>query len=211
MEMLAMESAQGIRRVVATPHFAARYDRPEAFLEERQRSAEQLRSAMAGRTDLPEIRLGAEVFFFRGISDSEFLPRLAMEGSKCVMIEMPPGPWPEEYFRELGEIRRKQGLTPIIAHIDRYIRPFRTFSIPERLGELPVLVQANGEFFLNRRTGAMALKMLKNGQIHLLGSDCHDLSSRKPNLGDALKRIEDKLGWDALLRMQSLEQVLFDL
>ena len=68
----------------------------------------------------------------------------------------------------------------------------------ERLEELPVLIQANSEFFLRRNTSRMALKMLRQGQIHLLGSDCHNLSSRKPNLGPAIGAIEKKLGSEAL-------------
>ena len=64
--------------------------------------------------------------------------------------------------------------------------------------ELPVLIQANSEFFLRRNTSRMALKMLRQGQIHLLGSDCHNLSSRKPDLGAAVERIISHLGEEAL-------------
>jgi protein-tyrosine phosphatase len=78
--------------------------------------------------------------------------------------------------------------------VDRYIGRFRTYGIPERLEQLPVLVQANAEFFLEKSTAAMALRMLKKDQIHLLGSDCHNRSSRKPNLDEALKVIEKRLG-----------------
>ena len=70
-----------------------------------------------------------------------------------------------------------------------------------RLADLPVLVQANGEFFLERRTAGMALRMVKAGQIHLLGSDCHNLSDRKPNLGPAVEKIRRRIGEDALRRI----------
>ena len=36
--------------------------------------------------------------------------------------------------------------------------------------------------------------MLEKNQIHLLGSDCHNLSSRRPDLGGALKLIEKRMG-----------------
>ena len=101
-------------------------------------------------------------------------------------------------YRELEGIREKQGLTPIIAHVDRYIRPFHTYKIPARLEKLPVLVQANASFFLERGTRGMALKMLRAGQIHLLGSDCHNMDSRRPNLGQAVEIIQSKLGKDPL-------------
>lgn len=199
LQMLSLSADQGIRRMVATPHFYPSYSTPETFLEARNRALRQLQGAV--NPGLPEIIPGAEVYFFRGISDCEFLPDLAIGDSRCIMIEMPPAPWPGEFYRELEAIPAKQGLTPIIAHIDRYIRPFKTFSIPERLEELPVLVQANAEFF---RTN-LAMRLLKRGRIHLLGSDCHNLTDRKPNLADAIKRIQTKLGPDALKNIEELE------
>ena len=90
-------------------------------------------------------------------------------------------------YRELQDIHYKQGLVPIVAHVDRYIRPFKTYDIPRRLADMPVLVQANASFFQNRMTRSMAMRMLQQGQIHLLGSDCHNLTSRAPNLDQAVR------------------------
>lgn len=196
--MLTMAAEQGIRCVVATPHFYPGYDRPERFLENRARAEAELLEAMKDRQNLPEVIVGAEVYFFRGIGQSELLPELTIQGKRCILLEMPPAPWSEDIYRELEEIWDKWGVTPIIAHIDRYIAPFRTDGIPERLSRLPVLVQANAEFFLGKFTGPMALRMLKKDQIQLLGSDCHNLTSRKPNLGQALEKIRQKLGQETV-------------
>ena len=96
----------------------------------------------------------------------------------------------------------------IIAHIDRYIGRFRTFGILKRLAELPVLIQANAEFFLNKSTSSMAIRMLRNGNIHLLGSDCHNLKNRKPNLGDAQAIIYKCLGARATELINRYEQIV---
>ena len=206
LEMLRLEARQGVDAVVATPHFYPDRDDPEGFLKKRAMAAATLRRELVVQPGLPKILVGAEVHFFRGISDSSFLPWLAIGKSGCVMVEMPPPPWPEEFYRELEQIRIKQGLIPIIAHVDRYIRPLRTYGIPERLAKLPVYVQANAEFFLDKRTAPMAMKLLKAGQIHVLGSDCHNLTSRKPNLGDALQAIQEKLGKDPLIQIRKMER-----
>ena len=203
--MLQLEAEQGITHVIATPHFYPRHDTPERFLERRARAEEALRTEMANHSGLPEVGVGAEVHFFRGMSESEILPRLTIREKHCILIEMPPSPWPESAYRELEGIWEKHGITPVIAHIDRYIGPIRTYHIPERLAELPVLVQANADFFLNRSTALMALRMLKMDQIHLLGSDCHNMSSRKPNLGIALQEIRRRLGEDMLSRIREYE------
>ncbi len=206
LAMLRMESEQGISRIVATPHFYSDRDHPKAFLARRNQAEQALRMELAHFQGMPELWMGAEVSYFRGMSESESLPLLAVRECRCVLIEMPSAPWPEEAFRELEAIRNRQGLLPVIAHIDRYISPFRPWSLLERLSELPVLVQANADFFCGFRTGSMAMKMLKADQIQLLGSDCHNLSSRKPNLGDAVSRIHQKLGKKALNRVEQYEE-----
>lgn len=209
LEMLRTISAQGIRYVVATPHFNARRDTPEAFLDRRNRAEIRLRRAMAQEPGLPKLTVGAEVAYFRGISEWEALPELTIRGTKYLLIEMPTAPWTEAMYAELEAIRKNRGITPVIAHVDRYIRPLFTHGIPKRLAQLPVLVQANAEFFLTPGTSGMALRMLKGEQIHLLGSDCHNMADRKPNLGDALTLIREKLGPGALRKIQKQEKQIW--
>ena len=156
----------------------------------------------------PNLYLGAEVHYYAGMSNSEELRRLTVGNTPYILVEMPVRPWNDRDYRELEQIHRNLGLIPIIAHLDRYIGPFRTHGIPKRLATLPVLVQANAEFFLERPTSAMALRMLKKGSIHLLGSDCHNMKSRKPNLGDALEWIRRKLGKDIVTALNENAQMV---
>lgn len=208
--LLQMQAQQGVRHVIATPHFYANHDHLELYLTRRERAVQRLAQEMAKYTDLPEIHVGAEVLFYTGMSESEDLSRLAISDTRHILIEMPHPPWTEEMYRELEMIYTRQGLTPIVAHIDRYISRFRTFQIPQRLEGLPVIVQANAEFFLNRHSCSMALRMLRNRQIHLLGSDCHNVTTRKPNLQEALTLIEKRLGRGAVALIAEWEQaVLF--
>lgn len=198
LALLSMEAEQGIRHVVATPHFYAQHDRPEAFLARRAEALARLQAAMADRPELPELHVGAEVHYFRGISNSDKIMELRIGKSQCILVEMPHGSWTEEMYRELRAIWENFGVTPVIAHVDRYISPWHTHGIPGKLEQLPVLVQANASFFIDRKTRSMALKMLRRGQIHLLGSDCHDLKHRPPQLGQAAQIIESALGQKTL-------------
>ena len=109
-------------------------------------------------------------------------------------------------YHDLELIHRHFGLTPIIAHIDRYVKPFHARRVLNRLDELPVLVQANAEFFLSKATVNMALRMLKKDQIHLLGSDCHNMTDRKPNLGEAIDLIQKRIGKYAVDRLNQHQQ-----
>lgn len=205
VKMLRMEAQQGITHVVATPHFYAQQDKLEHFLRRREQAKKLLQREMEKHPGLPEICLGAEVHYFRGISEAEFLNQLTINQNRCLLLEMPAPPWNEGVYRELEAIWVRREILPIIAHIDRYISPWKTYKIPQRLAQLPVLVQANASFFTRRKTASMAIKMLKAGQIHLIGSDCHDLSERKPDMGAAVERIRKKLGEDALARINEYE------
>lgn len=204
LEMLRLERQQGIRRVIATPHFYGWRDTPEAFLKKRNDAELLLRGSLLATPGLAAVSVGAEVSYFRGISESEAVPELTIRGTEYLLMEMPQAPWTDGMYAELQALHDR-GLVPIIAHVDRYIRPFKTYGIPEKLAQLPVLVQANAEFFLSRDTSAMALRLLKAGKIHLLGSDCHNLTSRSPNLGPALELIQRKLGREALGRIREHE------
>ncbi len=209
VEMLKMEAAQGIKTVVATPHFYAQHHRPEIFLEKRAQAESSLREAMAGHSGLPELKVGAEVYYFNGISDSDALLELTIDKKRYILLEMPMPPWSERIYKELEHIWIKQNLVPIVAHIDRYIAPLRTYGILKRLEELPVMVQANADFFLEKATRRMAFRMLKQGRIHLLGSDCHDLKDRKPNLGDAVKLICRQFGTGMIEYLNANEGEIF--
>lgn len=207
VRMLDAMYAQGIRRVAATPHFYANHDSPERFLRRRAAAAEKLRQAW--KWEDMELRIGAEVHYFDGISDCEALQDMAIEGTDLILVEMQSAPWSERCFDELQGIRHKRGLIPVIAHLDRYITPVRQFGIPAKLANLPVLVQINGEALLHRGSRSMVLKMLRGGNVHLLGSDCHSMGSRKPNLGDAWKILNDKLDSQALESLTDLEESLW--
>lgn len=208
LDMLRRQAEQGIDRVVATPHFYARHDNPARFLARRAESASRLREAMCTESGLPELALGAEVHYFSGISHCDVLHELTIGRKRCILIEMPPPPWTESMYRELEGIHTHQNLLPVIAHVDRYIRPLRTHRIPQRLAELPVLVQANGEFFLERRTQKMAMELLREGRIHVLGSDCHNLTDRAPNLAAAVHEIRRCCGEESLGRIREYEQMI---
>ena len=204
--MLQKLAAQGIDHVVATPHFYAHRDTPDRFLARREKALQHLRQEMEKHTGLPRITMGAEVYYFPGMSNSECLPALTIGDTDYILIEMHDSPWTENMYRELENIRIRQGLIPVIAHVDRYITPLRQHGIPERLRNMEVIVQANGEFFLDWRTRRLAMQLLQGGYIHLLGSDCHNLTNRAPNLDKAVKAIQKKLGDKPLQRIGHYER-----
>ncbi len=205
LTMLEMWQRQGIDRLCATPHFYAEHTTPRRFLENRNAACESLRTAMHAKGIEIPILLGAEVRFFDGIGNASELPALCLEGTELLLVEMPFTRWTERMLHEIDEIRRR-GLQPVAAHIERYLdlNPRRTI---ERFLDMDILIQCNAEFFLSRHTARKALRMLADERIHFLGSDAHNITSRTPNLGPALDRIERKLGPRALDRLVRMEEL----
>lgn len=208
--LLRLEAQQGVEHVVATPHFYPHHQSPEAFLEKRSRAEELLRQEMKNHEGLPQLSVGAEVYFFHGMSQSDCLSPLTIGQKPCILLEMPESVWTESMYNEMAEICIQRGITPIIAHVDRYLRPMRGDKIVKHLETLPVMVQANASFFLQRATVGKACRMLRKGQIHLLGSDCHNLTSRAPNLSDAVSCIRNRLGEDMIRQIVHHEASILD-
>ena len=102
-------------------------------------------------------------------------------------------PWYDGLFHQLYDLMNATGLTPLIAHIDRYW----TIQKPERLRKLMGMglpVQLSAEALLRLTTRSRALKALRTDRTWLLISDCHSLRTRRPNLGEGLALAERKLG-----------------
>lgn len=183
LAMLRASARQGVDCVAATPHFYPMENTPERFLDQREEAAERLRAAW--QPGLPKLLLGAEVYFFEGMSRTEALDALCLEGSRVLLLEMPFGPWTERTVSEVVSLRERRGLTVVLAHIERYFR-WQPKEIWDELPDLGILTQCNAGFFLDWRLRGRARRMLREGKISFLGSDAHNMTSRPPRLGEAM-------------------------
>ena len=53
-------------------------------------------------------------------------------------------------------------------------------------------MQINASLFESKLTRHRALRMMTSGDVQLLGSDCHDMSVRPPNLDVAVRYLEEQ-------------------
>lgn len=190
LEMLEMMKNQGVKTVVATPHFYADRDNPESFLRHRSKAFESLSEAMKGKEGMPEIILAAEVTYFEGMSDCDELKKLAIGTTNLILIEMPTCQWNKRIINEVLAVYEKQNLIPVIAHLDRYIRMFGDKHLIDVFDGSPALIQLNTSYFNERKYHRKALKLLAGGKISFIGSDCHNTVSRLPNMSEARVVIE---------------------
>ena len=199
--LLKSSKEQGIKAVVATPHFSPEFEDPKAFLERRIEATKTLLTAY-DKNNLPKIYFGAEVSYYPGIKRSEKIEVLRILGTRLILIEMPFTRWSDNIIEEIVQMKYRLDLIPIIAHIERY-GAVRRKDILHTLISQGVLIQANASFFINKRTRRRALKLLSLGQIQLLGSDMHNLEQRPQNLKMAENIIRKKLGDSVLKRLRN--------
>lgn len=175
--------AQGIRCMVATPHYYP-VETVEAFLARRQNAWQSLKAYLDN--SLPRVVLGAEVAYHPGLCYEKNLDRLCMGNSRYLLLEMPFSQWENSLLRDVRSICTVMGITPIIAHLERYLGMQKKSAVHELL-DMNVLVQMNAENLLGRFDGRAGRKMIKSGMVQLLGSDCHNMTHRRPNLGKAME------------------------
>lgn len=83
---------------------------------------------------------------------------------------------------EIASIRQTKGLIPVIAHLDRFVSMLDDVSLIPRVRERKMMIQVNASAFVSRNTQALALQLLRSRQIQFIGSDCHNMDRRPPNL-----------------------------
>lgn len=205
--MLEEEYEYGVRKVMLTPHFYAQKD---PFLQFEQRRADSLKcllDAAEGSGRIPGMYVGAEVYYFPNIGSSGILPELCLSGTNIMLLEMPFSQWTEKILDDVEKIVFEHKITLILAHIERYYDFQRRKDIWREIFSMPLYAQINTGSFLNHKK-RFCLKFIKSGHPVVLGSDCHNMMYRPPNLHRGREVIEKKLGKDKLHEIDILGEKL---
>lgn len=192
IEMAKIAVEDGIKEIVATPHFI------EGSMESHKDVIlEKVRDCQKVFDDgyIPlKVIAGAEVYLTPDITDMLAKGQLMTinNGGKYILVELPMNSVPmytEDIFFEI----KLKGVTPIIAHPERNIV---LASKPERLLNFVncgCLLQINAGSI----TGLYGSKVkntaelfVKNDLIHLIGSDAHSAGGRAPTIKTAITQIE---------------------
>ena len=208
IKMLRESGKQGVTWMCFTPHFYADMTDPDRFLNRRDEAAILLQQHMeqAGEP-FPRFVLGSEVHYYRGIGKSEDIRKLCIGRSNYFLLEPPFRTWSSTFLEDVRTLRDELDLKVIIAHIERYFDQDKHL-VQALLDEPGIYIQTNGESLLDRKTKKKVLNLIKDGKIQFLGSDCHNMEYRTPNLEEAGWVIEDKLGPIVLERIENNSEAL---
>ena len=189
--MLRREAEQGVDVVCATSHYYAKYNSIPAFCERRAEALERLSSVLTA--ELPRVLPAAEVAYFPHMEEQDLMP-LCIQGTRTLMLEMPFSDWTGLQLETVEALVLDCRYDVVLVHPERFCFSKSNRHKLEKLAELPIGLQVNAGSLLRWGTRRLALDLLQMAQYPLLGSDCHNLTSRPPNLKEGRKVVMQKLG-----------------
>ncbi len=193
--------AQGVGRLIATPHLDAGVTgRSDAF-------ADRMAAVDAGWATLREIaREVPEVEIARGheiMLDMPDVtlddPRVRLAGGSCVLVEFPRLQVPPGSASALYRIRG-EGYLPIVAHPERYVNvDVERLDLVDEWRRMGARIVVNaGSLLGGFGPGARAttLAMLQEGWVDVVGSDYHARPGRPLLLAKAYEQLAEWGGED---------------
>ncbi len=191
MQMLTAAYDEGVRTIFATPHYIP--GRRNAGVEHLQEIYERI--CREAETVLPDLNiyLGNEIYYKDNVvNDIKSRRALTLAGTDYLLVEFSTRSEFNKIFQAVRSVT-EAGYRPIIAHMERYGCLYKKERLIEDLMDAGAYIQINTESLVGNfldRQAAFCRKLLEEGYVSFLGSDCHDNSLRKPLMRQALSKLE---------------------
>ena len=198
--MLEIAYAEGVRTIIATPHYRRRMFRYST--EEIEEQYNKLQEVAAEVGDGLRLLLGCEYHV-----DLDIIERLnsgecyRLAGTRYVLAEF-SSIANYSFVRERIHALVSNGYTPVIAHVERCV-VLQVNQIKE-LVELGALIQLNADSILGKngyKTKRFCQKMMKEDLLDFVGTDAHGITERPPRIAKCAAYIEKKMGRDYAQRI----------
>ncbi len=193
LDMIRRTCEEGTKDIVATPHFRRGcFETPYSEVKKIAKYFSEL--VKAEGLDI-NIHYGQEVYYSdRIIEDLEEGLIGTIDGSKYMLVEFPMRRIPSEAVDYMYELKLR-GITPIIAHPERYSEVIKK---PETLNpfiEEGCLFQLNAgsiRGFFGKDVKKAAETLIKNNIYSFIGSDAHNNSSRNTGIKEEYQEVFKK-------------------
>lgn len=212
LQMLRRQAEMGVEIICATSHYYADENNIITYCARRQYAYSMLQCA--AESDWPKglprpvILPAAEIAYFPHISDTADLDLLCVSGTRTLMLEMPFCDWNEFQIEEVTALALDLGYQVVLVHPERFCFSEGNRRYLEKLTELPIALQVNAGSLLRWRDRKLALTLLQMTNSPLLGSDCHNLTTRPPNIKGGREIIRRKLGQSFLQRLDENAEII---
>lgn len=195
LEMLRFMYDEGIRNVIATPHYHGGY--MECKIETIRDRFEILKKH-ASRDEKAsglKLHLGCEIYYYPSVVEWLEKGQVAtMADSDYVLLEFGFTMDTRSIFEGVTAVANA-GYLPIVAHVERYEEIAKSTENVEELINRGAYIQINSEAFRgNFRERSFIRKLLKNHMVHFVATDAHGVRHRRPELEDAAEYVFDHYG-----------------
>ena len=192
--------AQGVRTIVSTSHRRkGMFETPEDKIAANFKIVQELSKEIA--PDLT-ILYGAEIYFTSDILDkleNHIIPKL--NDTRYALIEFSMNTPYREIHSALSKVLML-GITPVIAHIERYHALENDEKRVRELINMGCYTQINSSSVLKPRIFGDTYKFMKKRAryfldkdlVHVVASDMHNLENRPPYMKEAYELIAKKYG-----------------
>lgn len=199
VKMIEALKKQGAKAVILTPHYYSDSISYDDFIKARDRSLSELVAALPSGS--PKLIPAAEVYISKYLFNYDSLDGLRIGNTNYVLTEHPfTSSFSQEVYDKLLNLYYDYGIKPILAHIERYPALMDDEYLLDKYIDMGCLTQVNINSFVNskRSVKKRLIKYLESGRIHLIGSDCHNLTSRPPEYINGINEIIKKSGQEAV-------------
>lgn len=181
VKMIEMLKNQGITDIILTPHFYQYEISLEKFLRKRHNAFEEIRHVFDEYGIKPH--LGAEVYLTNDLFQHNDVSELCIDKGEYLLVELPFDKCdPQKILYRLNRLCANFHVKPILAHIEKYPAFFNRRFLHEA-NALDCVVQVDVYSFKNPFIRGKMIKYITDGLIQLAGTDCHNLTDRKPDFG----------------------------
>jgi protein-tyrosine phosphatase len=187
LEMLRNAEKEGIKEIVATPHYLLEYG--EATIIEVKNYVKEINVILENEKIDVKVYSGQEVYFTENIIEDYMVGNIGtLNDSRYMLIEFSMDKFDDNIFDILYELQVRD-IVPIIAHPERYKFFIEKPSLINEFIAQRYLFQVNagsitGKFGQNVKKTADLF--LKNNIYNFIGSDAHNIKNRNTGLKDAM-------------------------
>ncbi|HBL85369.1 MAG: hypothetical protein A2Y17_11715 [Clostridiales bacterium GWF2_38_85] len=198
LDMLCQLKTAGFDSVVLTSHFYPHKISLSNYYIEREKAIKKFVIALEGKSELPHIYLGCELYLTPQIFNYSDINGLCLNKTNYILTELPDSKgYSEQTYQYVCRLMNDFSVIPVLAHIERY-----DFLLDEKILnkfiDLGCLTQINLTSLTQHEYKKKLLHFIEKGYISSIGTDSHSAPIKCMEIEEALSFINKRLGSDAI-------------
>ncbi|HEM5490833.1 CpsB/CapC family capsule biosynthesis tyrosine phosphatase [Streptococcus suis] len=202
IELIKLAKNQGVRIIVATSHRRkGMFETPEKVIK-----ANFIKLKDAVQEKYPDLRLcyGGELYYSKSLMEKLERRKVpSLNASRYILLEFSMNtPW-KDIQKAVNEVNLL-GLTPVLAHIERYDALAFNADRVNELIDKGCMTQVNSSHVLKQgligdRTKEFKKRVqffLEQDLVHCVASDMHNTTTRPPFMKEAYQLVKNEYGED---------------